>query len=77
MIISDLEYLEVVGEEIRVEGGVASVATAAASSSATGDNSAFSFSSANTFTQFIDSLLPFFPKIVISGSSATSEAQAS
>ncbi len=58
MIISDLEHLEVVHEENRVEGGVASVAGAAASSSAIGTNSASIFNITSTLTSITQSLLP-------------------
>ncbi|HEY9797113.1 MAG TPA: hypothetical protein V6D30_15835 [Leptolyngbyaceae cyanobacterium] len=82
MIISDLEYLEVVGEENRVEGGVASVSGAVASASASGTNQASFSVSTTSFTSLTEITFPFpFPflprNFPYSFSSASSRAFAS
>jgi hypothetical protein len=81
MIISDLEHLEVVREENRVEGGLASVAGAAASASASGTNQASFSVSTTSFTSLtqISFPFPFFPprNFPYAFSSASSRAFAS
>ena len=74
MIISDLEYLEVVREENQVEGGVASVAGAVASASASGTNYAFFSISTNSSTSIS---FPLFPRsLAYAFSSARASASA-
>jgi hypothetical protein len=78
MIISDLEYLEVVCEENQIEGGIASVAGAAASASAIGTNQASIFATTTTSTSISQIFFPFFPrKLAYSFSQAISRASAS
>ena len=75
MVISDLEYIEVVREENQIEGGVASVSGAVAVSSATGTKTAYIFNTANSYTQIIQ--LFGGRQIVFSSSSGVAIAQAS
>ncbi|MDP8966548.1 MAG: hypothetical protein M3O33_21680 [Cyanobacteriota bacterium] len=78
MIISDLEYLEVVCEENQIEGGIASVAGAAASASAIGTNTASFSVGTTTLTSLSQSFFPFFPRnLAFSFSQAISRASAS
>jgi hypothetical protein len=78
MIISDLEHLEVVREENRVEGGLASVAGAAASASASGTNQASFSVSTSSFTSLTEISFPFFRRnFPYAFSSASSRAFAS
>jgi hypothetical protein len=77
MLISDLEYLEVVCEENRVEGGLASVAGAVASASASGTNQASFSISSTTFTSLSQLFFPFSRNFAIAFSNASSRASAS
>jgi hypothetical protein len=80
MIISDLEHLEVVGEESRIEGGVQLVSGASASSSGaatTGSvstgNSSFSYASQQPFVIFDF----FFGRPIVVGTTTQTSASSS
>ena len=78
MIIYDLDYLEVVCKENQVEGGLASVAGAVASASATGTNRASISVNTSTLTSINQTFFPFLPNILgFAFSSANSSASAS
>jgi hypothetical protein len=78
MIISDLDYLEVVHEENGVEGGLASVAGAVASASASGTNQASISVNTTTLTSINETFFPFLPNVLgFAFSSANSSASAS
>jgi len=77
MIISDLEYLEVVREENQVEGGLGSVAGSVASASASGKNYAFFSISTSSSTSITETLFPFLPRsFTFAWSNARSSASA-
>ena len=79
MIISDLDHLEVVGEEKRVEGGEAFAAgsTASSSSIAYGLTEASISNSTNTITSIFGDLFSGNITGVVTSSSSTSTAAAS
>ncbi len=77
MIISDLEYLEVVREENQVEGGLGSVAGSVASASASGTNYAFFSISTSSSTSITETFFPLFPLFPRSLAYAFSRARAS
>lgn len=76
MIISDLEYLEVISEENKVEGGLAVAATASSSGSAVGDNTAYSSTSTLTYADIIRTYFPFVSESGYGYSGASSTAAA-
>ncbi len=74
MMIYDLEYLQVICEESRIEGGFSSVVGAVASAGAIGTNQSFIFNSANTSNSIIESSSPFFTPFAVSISSSIATA---